>query len=158
MGSWPPADDNTLLTELGEALREAGPVPQEFETSARAAFTWRTVDAELALAELTFDSACDAEPAGLTRSGGRDAGAARTLAFRSGPVVVEIEVTEAGIVGQLSPASGGRVTARTANGAYDEAAVDPVGFFSLAAPPPGPVRLCAHTAGYAIATSWVSLR
>nr|MDT0660488.1 hypothetical protein [Micromonospora sp. DSM 115978] len=157
MGSWPPADDNALLTELGEALSDAKSVPEEFVTAGRAAFTWRTVDAELALAELTFDSACDAEPAGLTRSGGAGGGA-RTLAFRSGPVVVEIEVTDAGIVGQLSPGCAGRITARTANGAFDEASVDPVGFFALAAPPPGPIRLHAETSGYAVATSWVSLR
>ncbi|MBB5826747.1 MULTISPECIES: hypothetical protein [Micromonospora] len=153
MAPWPPADDDALTVELGAALWDTGPVPEEFLTAARAAFAWRTVDAELAVAELMFDSACDAEPAGLTRSGG----SARTLSFRSGQVVLEIEVTEAGIVGQLSPPRGGRVTARTATGPYDESAVDEVGFFSLGAPPSGPVRLSARADGYAVATDWVSL-
>ena len=94
------------------------------------------------------------EPAGPTRS----AGSARTLSFRSGSVVVEIEVSDAGIVGQLSPSGGGRVTARTASGTYDEAPVDAVGFFSLGVPPPGPVQLRARTVGYAVATAWVCLR
>jgi len=154
MEPWPPDDDHALTAELGAALWAIGPVPEEFLVAARAAFTWRTVDRDLALAELTFDSACDAEPAGLTRS----AGSARTLSFRSGPVVLEIEVTDAGIVGQLSPPHGGRVSAQTASGSYDEAVVDTVGFFSLSPPPPGPVRLRAQTDEYLVATAWVSLR
>ncbi|TDB73881.1 hypothetical protein [Micromonospora sp. KC721] len=154
MEPWPPADDDALTAELGAALREAGPVPEEYLTAARAAFAWRNVAAEIALAELVFDSACDAEPAGLTRS----AGSARTLSFHSGAVVLEIEVTEAGIVGQLSPPEGGRVSAQTVAGTYDEAPVDEVGFFSLGVPPPGPVRLRAQADGYAVATTWVSLR
>ncbi|GAB3806111.1 hypothetical protein [Micromonospora zhanjiangensis] len=154
MEPWPPTDDSALTAELGAALWGAGPVPEEFLTAALAAFTWRTVDAELVLAELTFDSACDAEPAGLTRS----AGATRTLSFRAGPVVLEIEVSEAGIVGQLFPPGGGRVDARTAAGSYDQAPVDEVGFFSLGTPPPGPVQIRARAGGYAVATPWVSLR
>ncbi|SCL59592.1 hypothetical protein [Micromonospora peucetia] len=154
MELWPPAADDALLAELRAALRDPGPVPEEFLAAALAAFSWRTVDAELAVAALTFDSACDLEPAGLTRS----TGSARTLTFRTGPVVVEIEVTPAGIVGQLAPARGGRVTARTPAGRYEEVPVDAVGFFSMGSPPAGPVQLCARTAEYAVATAWVSLR
>ncbi|GIG92739.1 hypothetical protein [Plantactinospora endophytica] len=153
MGLWPPADDDGLLSELGAALRDSGPPPEEFLAAGYAALTWRTVDAELAIAELTFDSACDPEPAGLTRS----TGSTRALAFHAGPVVVAIEVTATGIVGQLSPARGGRVVARTPHGPYEEVAVDPVGFFSLGPPPSGPVQLHALTSDYAVATSWVPL-
>lgn len=153
MGSWPPVDDDTLLAELRVALREPREVPEEFLAAARSAFTWRTIDAELAVAELVFDSATDPEPAGLTRS----SGSARTLTFRNGPVVIEIEVTAAGVTGQLSPARGGRVTLRTMDGAYDQATVDALGFFTLRTPPPGPVRIYASVGEHAIATSWVSL-
>ncbi|WP_435205014.1 hypothetical protein [Micromonospora sp. bgisy143] len=149
----PPADDAALTAELGAALREGASVPEELLTAARAAFAWRNVDAEVALAELTFDSACDAAPALI-----RSAGSTRTLSFRSAVVTLEIEVTDAGIVGQLSPPRGGRVSAQTASGTYAEAPVDAVGFFSLDAPPPGPVRLRAHTDDYSVATTWVSLR
>ncbi|MEU7575584.1 hypothetical protein [Micromonospora sp. NPDC049240] len=149
----PPADDAALTAELGAALRESESVPEEFLTAARAAFAWRNVDQEVALAELMFDSACDTAPA-LTRS----AGSTRTLSFRSAVVALEIEVSDAGIVGQLSPPRGGRVSAQTASGTYAEAPVDAVGFFSLGAPPPGPVRLRAHTDGHVVATTWVSLR
>ncbi|WDZ85817.1 hypothetical protein [Micromonospora cathayae] len=154
MEQWPPAGDDALLVELGAALRDSGPVPEEFLNAALAAFTWRTVDAELAVAELTFDSACDLEPAGLTRSAGTD----RTLTFRTGRVVVEVEVTATGIVGQLSPARGGQISARTPAGRYEDVAVDAVGFFSLGVPPTGPVQLRARTAEYAVVTAWVTLR
>jgi hypothetical protein len=153
MGSWPPDCDSELLGELVEAVRERVAVPDDHRTAARFAYAWRTADEELAVAELMFDSACDPEPAGLTRS----AGSARALTFRSGPVLVEVEVTDDGIVGQLSPASAGRVLARTAAGVYDRTQVGPVGFFSLGPPPPGPVRICAYTAEFSVATAWVPL-
>ncbi|MCZ7422274.1 MULTISPECIES: hypothetical protein [unclassified Micromonospora] len=154
MEPWPPVDDDRLKAELGAALWDGGGVPEEYVTAARAAFAWRTVGAELTLAELIFDSASETEPAGLTRS----AGSVRTLSFRGGPVVVEIEVTDAGIVGQLSPAGGGRVSARTTSGTYDEAPVNAVGLFSLGAPPPGPIQLRADAGGHTVVTDWVCLR
>ncbi|WP_327038243.1 hypothetical protein [Micromonospora maris] len=152
MEPWPPVDDDRLTVELGAALWNAGGVPEEYLTAARAAFAWRTVDAELTLAELTFDSAY--EPVGQTRSGA----SVRTLSFRGGPIVLEIEVSAAGVVGQLCPAEGGRVSARTADGTYDETSVDAVGLFSLGVPPPGPVQLLAEAGGLTVATDWVCLR
>jgi len=159
MESWPPADEPALVAEIVAAMEEARAVPAADLAAARAAYAWRTVDAELALAELIFDSACDAEPAGLTRFAGSPSGPplARTLAFRGGRVAIDLEVTEAGIVGQVSPATGGRVVARTADGVFDEAELGPIGFFALGTPPPGPVQLCAYTDSYAVATSWVPL-
>ena len=153
MGSWRLDDDDALLTELRDALRAADSVPAEFLTAARGAWAWRNVDEELAVAQLAFDSACDVEPAGLTRSGS----GSRTLTFSSGDVLVEIEVTSTGVIGQLSPASGGRVTARTSRGTFDESTIDPAGYFTLRVPPSEPVRLDAHTSGYHVATSWVCL-
>ena len=48
------SNDNELLDALRDALRSAGPVPENVTTSGRAAWTWRTIDAELAT--LVFDS------------------------------------------------------------------------------------------------------
>jgi hypothetical protein len=144
-------DEAAVLTELGAALREADEVPDEFVAAALAALTWRTIDAELA--ELTFDSAADVALATRTRYGA----SARTLTFGAGEVSVEIEVTEAGIVGQLSPSAGGSVVCQTPAGTFDEAPVDDVGCFVLRTPPSGPVRLRAESAGHAVATSWVCL-
>jgi hypothetical protein len=145
-------DYEALLADLGAAQAEAASVPAEFFTAARGALAWRTADLDFAIAELTFDSTRDAELA--TRSGG---GQVRLLAFGTGEVTLEFEVTAAGIAGQLSPVSGGRVTCQTADGDFDEVPVDEAGCFLLRAPASGSVRLCARTQDYTVATSWVCL-
>ncbi|MFI7079039.1 hypothetical protein ACIBO1_17240 [Micromonospora sp. NPDC049903] len=154
MEPWPPVDDDRFTAELVAALWDSTGVPEGHLAAARAAFAERTTDTGLALAELTFDSALEAEPAGLTRS----SGSARSLCFRGDGIVLEIEVSDAGIVGQCSPAGRGRVSARTVSGIYDEATVDAVGLFSLGVPPTGPVQLRAYSGEYAVATDWVCLR
>ncbi|GIJ31507.1 hypothetical protein ACIBQ2_25190 [Micromonospora sediminimaris] len=153
MEQWPPADDAALGAELRAALGDAGEVPEEHLRAARAAFAWRTVGAQPTVAELVFDSAC--EPGAVAT---RSAGSTRNLSFRGGPIVVEIEIGGTGIVGQLSPVDGGRVSARTANGTYEETSVDAVGLFSLGLPPPGPVQLHARSGGFSVVTDWVCLR
>src|SRR2546421_13096350 len=64
-------DDDLLLTELGAALRED--VPQPMVSAAKDAYTWRTIDAELAV--LSAGSADDLEAVGA-RGGGAPAGRA----------------------------------------------------------------------------------
>jgi hypothetical protein len=144
--------DGALLAALGAAQAEAESVPASFVAAARGALAWHTIDSDLAIAELTFDSARDAELA--TRSGG---GPVRLLAFGTGDITLEFEVTAAGIAGQLTPVSDGRVTCQTAAGDFDEGPVDAVGCFLLRAPASGPIRLRAHTRDYTVATSWVCL-
>ena len=68
-----PTDDE-LLELVGRALRTAEPVPDRVIAGARAAWTWRTIDEELA--ELVFDSAVE-----LT--GVRSEDTARQLTFRA---------------------------------------------------------------------------
>jgi hypothetical protein len=65
--------DDTLQELLGTALRNAEPVPEHVLDAARGAWTWRTIDQELAA--LVFDSATE-----LT--GVRDRGEARQLTFQ----------------------------------------------------------------------------
>jgi hypothetical protein len=145
-------DDVILLADLGTALAQARTVPADWVAVAGATFAWHTVDADLALAELMFDSARD--PALAVRSG---SASARTLTFGGTGVTVEIEVSPAGIAGQLTPASDGQVTCQTADGTYGESPVDAVGGFVLPPPPTGPVRLQARTRDYTVATTWVCL-
>ena len=68
------APDDELLALVGRALRAAEPVPDHVIAGARAAWTWRTIDQELA--ELVFDSAFE-----LT--GVRSEDTARQLTFRA---------------------------------------------------------------------------
>ena len=49
--------DELLMAELGSAIEQHDPVPSTAIEAARAAFAWRTFDAEVA--ELLFDSARD---------------------------------------------------------------------------------------------------
>ena len=144
-------DDDLLLHDLADALRGLPPAPPQFILAAEAALTWRTIDAELA--ELSYDSADDAALLARTRS----SALARTLAFAGGGASIELELTEAGIVGQVSPAGGGRVSAESTAGVFAETAVDEIGCFLLAAPPAGPFRLHARGDRYAVVTCWVRL-
>jgi len=148
-----PWDDQALVAELMAALDEADSTAPEHLAAARAVWTWRTIDDELALAELAFDSAYDLAPTGLVRSSGW----VRTLAFRSPALTVEIEVTAAGIAGQVVPAGEGEVVGLSPAGPFDSAPIDEVGCFVLDPAPPGPVRLRTHAGGHTLVTNWVTL-
>jgi hypothetical protein len=83
-------DDEVLLDRLRAICEEVDPVPELVVESARAAFSLRRLDAELA--ELVLDSAD--EPVGAVAV--RAAGLAdiRMLTFEAGPLTVELQVTE----------------------------------------------------------------
>jgi hypothetical protein len=146
-------DDQALLADLRDAVDDAPTVPDEFITAALGALAWRTVDVDLAFAELMFDSSVDSALA--TR--GQPADPVRTLAFSGGGVSVEIEVTAAGITGQLTPAVEGRISCQTPAGTSDETETDPVGCFVLGPPPSGPVRLHLSYGTQTVATTWICL-
>jgi hypothetical protein len=148
----PWADDEALLADMKEAAT-ATDVPDGYVTAALGALAWLSVDADIALAEVTFDSARDVELA--TRSGGD--GSTRTLAFAGGGVTVDLEITAAGITGQLTPAVDGRVRCQTPTGTCDESGTDAVGCFVLGPPPDGPVRLLLSHGDQAVATTWIRL-
>ena len=76
--------DDELLAELRAAVAEADLVTDRQREAARAAFTWRTVDAELA--ELLHDSALEAPRCAAAGD------AARTLSFASGELTLEVEI------------------------------------------------------------------
>lgn len=142
-------DDEVLITDIGGALAEARIGPHDdYVAAAAAAFSWRSIDEELAIAELTFDSTRDQ----AVRS---DRGNTLLLTFECGVVRIDIEASPAGITGQLTPVDAGRVTCQTTGSACDEVEIDPVGCFILPQPPSGPVRLHVRTAHYTIATSWI---
>lgn len=90
--------DEQLLSRLTEALDVAEPLPASVVEAAKATFTWRTIDAELAA--LVFDSATE-ELAGV-----RSSAATRQMTFRTPGVEIELVVvseTSRRLVGQLVP-------------------------------------------------------
>ncbi len=104
--------DDDLLRELGGALREKH-VQESIIRAGQAAFAWRTVDAELEIIGLDDDSVL----AGTGQIRGGQPDSPRTLIFHSERVSVEVEIDEAGLVGQLTPSGLGQVTLITADGA-----------------------------------------
>jgi hypothetical protein len=142
--------DEVLLRELRAALAEERDVPEHLLQAARAAYTWRTVDAEL-LALTSYDSILDA---GLAKRA-RAAQTARQLVFDAEGFSVQVEVTEAGVAGQVLPARPGRVWLLTATGPVEDAELDELGMFLLGPPPAGPVRFRCEVDGRTVMTDWV---
>ena len=144
--------DDDLLELVGRALRAADPVPDHVLDGARAAWTWRTIDQELA--ELVFDSAAE-----LT--GVRSEETARQLTFRSPGMEIEVMVTDEAsrrIVGQLVPSGAFTITLLVGDQAL-AANTDRLGRFSFEAVAPGPVRIAVTDpdGAHVVTTEWVLL-
>jgi hypothetical protein len=134
--------DDELLRELRAALQEP-PVDEKLIRAAQAAFTWRTVDADLEI--LSLEAELTASDTALVRDAGQ--GAPRVFTFHGERLSVEIEIDDVGIVGQLTPPGPARVTLVTPDGPQAAADADEVGCFSLPAPPSGPMRLDCQRGG-----------
>jgi hypothetical protein len=127
--------DDDLLELVGRALRAADPVPDRVIEGARAAWTWRTIDEELA--ELVFDSAAE-----LT--GVRSEDTARQLTFRAPGMEIEVMIVDEvsrRIVGQLIPPGTFTVHLLTSDDVVRDESTDRLGRFAFDAVAPGPVRL-----------------
>jgi hypothetical protein len=142
--------DDDLVALLGLALATADPVPEHVLEGARAAYTWRTIDAELA--ELVFDSAREL-------SGVRSEDANRQVTFKAPGVEIEVMVIENGtrrLVGQLVPPS--VTTVELVGGdVVHTAQTDRLGRFTFDELEPGPVRLVVlgPDGGGVVQTDWV---
>lgn len=148
----PPADEHELLSELRAALEGRDGVPESVSEAARTAFTWRTIDAELA--GLSYDSLLDDKELAGVRSAGDGA---RMLTFESADLTVEIAVDRGRLIGQLEPAQSGQVEVRHAGGSVTVQA-DEVGRFACDNVPRGPFSLrCVTSAATPIVTDWIVL-
>lgn len=56
-------DDDTLLNDLAEAVRAVDSPARELADQVRGLYAWRTVDEDLMIAALSFDSASEETPA-----------------------------------------------------------------------------------------------
>ena len=91
-------NEETLIEMLGRSLRQTDPTPSTVSEFAKALFTWRNIDAELA--ELAYDSIHDDVHEGV-----RSAGATRMASFEVEEWTIDIEhdPSNGRIVGRLSP-------------------------------------------------------
>lgn len=146
--------DRRLLDGLREALAEADPVPEVLLEAARASFTWRTVDAELA--ELVADTA-------LESGAVRGPGAPRLLTFTAGPTTLVVEIGTAGtqrhLLGQIVRPRRAEVEIRHSGGTLNVVA-DDLGRFRVETVPAGPLSLTCRfpdAEGQPVVTSWVTV-
>lgn len=145
--------DDELLAELTAAMQDEQ-VDDSVVRAAEAAFSWRTVDADLALLSLDTSDLLTASVRGDGQA------PSRTLVFRGERhgerLSVEVEIDEAGISGQLVPPQSGQITLVTAAGPQATTQADEVGCFAFPAGPPGPLRLECHLDADRFVTDWVT--
>ena len=148
--SWHP-DDDELFTELSAAVRETSTPPDSFVQAAKAAYTWRSIDEELELLSLSFDSSL-VHDAGVRAPATRD----RMLVFENEELTLTLEVDGQVVMGQVIPPHADRITLEAADGSVDETEADDSGFFLLRRPAAGPVRVKWRGESNGV-TEWVSL-
>jgi hypothetical protein len=147
------SDDERLLAELTEAVRAADEVPGHFVDAAKAAFAWRTIDAELA--RLSYDSLDDEQTRMATRA---DEAAVRALTFMADRLTVELEITAESVLGQVVPAQPGQLLVQIGTGQQLTGSIDEIGCFVVEPVPTGPFRLHCRTAhGDEVRTGWITL-
>jgi hypothetical protein len=143
-----PIDDDELLERMRQLARVHDPVPQDLFTTARAAFSLRTLDDELA--DLLFDSLLDEALVGIR------GGTTRQLTFGVEDLTIDVDLDTDGVVGHVSPVGPATVELQTPDGIHD-AEIDELGRFFLDHPPVGPFRLRVAAAGKWVTTEWVNL-
>ncbi|WGX97065.1 carboxypeptidase-like regulatory domain-containing protein [Nocardioides sp. L-11A] len=151
-----PRDDD-LMALLGDAVAEEAAVSDRRRTAARAAFTWRSIDAELA--ELLHDSALDAGAA--VRSDGEDS---RTLSFGHSGLTLELELDGEALLGQVIAPGGAADTTVPASVLLERpdadarsAVAEASGFFRFEGVRPGTARFVVEQGGWSLTTPWVTL-
>jgi hypothetical protein len=134
--------DDELMALLKRALEREDPVPADAVRVAKEAWTWRSIDAELAA--LTYDSAVDTSELAGVRGG--PATATRALSFEGAEMLLDVEVTDDGerrlLLGQLAPAGPPAVGLEFADGRPPVVLLtDELGRFGAERLDPGLLRL-----------------
>lgn len=149
MNDW--SDDDELMTALADAVSENDAVTERRRVAAQAAFTWRTIDAELM--ELLHDSSLEAGAA--VRSTGDVT--ERVLSFGTGELSLELELRGDVVLGQVVPGQPGSVDLQRVDGQTTTVQTDSSGFFRLEGVEPGLMRFVVTTGGRTLTTTWVDV-
>ncbi len=144
-----PDADDALMAELGAALRQDQDIPQGWREAARGAYTWRTIDQELLA--LTYDSETD------ERAAVRGVNVARVLEFTGGELILEVELADRQVMGQLTGPGVTEVVFESADGRLRPATPDEGGFFTLDGEDHGLVRFSIAAGDRRFVTEWIVL-
>ena len=143
----------TLLRLLREALRTRQAVPSQFVEAGRNAFAWRDIDVELA--QLSQDSAGDAEHAGGSLA---ETVCLRTLTLRAAWLSIELEVGQDCLIGQIIPAQPAILRVQASARPAPVIRFDEHGCFIIQPIPRARFRLhCTTAASAEVITRWISL-
>jgi hypothetical protein len=144
--------DDDLLEVLREAIKAREAVPARFIETAKSAFAWHNIDAELA--QLTYDSGADREPA-TVRS---ETASVRAMTFTSAHLYIELEVTDNALIGQVMPPRAGHVETQPQSGPTVTVPIDEIGCFAIEPLPASPFRLRCRVQDQAdVVTGWITL-
>ena len=152
---WTPQDwddDEILLADLARGLRDVMPLAERVSRQARGALAWRSPDADVLVATLSFDSAL----AGAGRTRGPEDGH-RLLVFHATPLSVELELQSDRLVGQIVPPGPAEVTLESDDGTTARVDADELGFFLVPMVRTGSVRLHCETPDARLVTDWFPL-
>jgi hypothetical protein len=145
--------DEQLVDELRDVVNRLDPPPRHVLEAAKAAYDWRTLDAELA--ELVYDSDLD----DLELAGVRGESGPQILSFEAPALTIDVEIgVDPGgrrrLIGQLAPPQPARVEVR-APGGTTTTDTDELGRLAVEGLEPGPVSLSCHLrSGAVVVTEW----
>jgi hypothetical protein len=151
-------DDDQLLEALRESVRARLAVPQWFTQTARNAYAWFDIDAQLA--QLTYDSSHDRDLETILRSVSTrsEPASIRALTFTSARLSIELEVTADSLIGQIIPPGQDTLEQEARSGEIATVPIDEIGCFCIQPVPDGPFRLRCRTAdGIDVVTNWFTL-
>ncbi|WP_185931098.1 MULTISPECIES: hypothetical protein [unclassified Streptomyces] len=140
-------DGAPLEEELRRAAAVLDPLPPALLQVAIDAYALH--DLEARVAELTFDSLVDAIPV----RGATDA--PRMLTFSAGEVMLDVEVTPEGLMGQVMPPQPARIEVLGGPGGAVPLAADEMGRFRADTAPSGPFALRLRTGEDVVVTEWL---
>lgn len=144
--------ESELIAALRKGLGQSDPVPSDVAEFAKASYTWRSIEAELA--ELEYDSAEEVLPSGV-----RSSATARMISFQVGQWMLDIEYDESSgrLMGAISPGAAYAIDLHSP-GALFTTESDEVGRFTAEGISSGPLSMVLrfHDGGV-IKTQWVVL-
>jgi hypothetical protein len=144
--------EERLISLLRRGLDESDKAPADVTEFAKAALSWRTIDADLA--QLSYDSSEESNSAAV-----RGVAAARILAFESGEWMIDLEhdAVTGHLMGQIEPASKSTVELHVI-GTVLVTESDEQGRFGFDGVEAGPVALVIRVDGdEVVKTEWIIL-